>query len=251
MYIEGHLYSGDGKRWNDNVVAHLLSALEKTPEHIKLDGELYVHGWRLQQINSAIGVNRVLPTKSTTTVGFYIFDAIRETQNFSKRVLVLDYVKRDFFLESCPLEIVPTRWIKTRKEADDFYREAILRKYEGCIYRMPYSANGRFKDTGYVPKRAHWMLKRKEQFDAEFRIVGVTEGRMTDKGGKHVGRLGALICKTREGIKFNVGSGYDDKERQLLWDHPPIGKLLRVQYRVLSEDRVPLEPRSMGLRDYA
>jgi DNA ligase-1 len=95
------------------------------------------------------------------------------------------------------------------------------------------------------------MLKRKERYDAEFKIIDMLEGKVTDKGGKHVGRMGALVCKTKTGKVFHVGTGYSDAERDQMWHDSPVGKTLRVEYRCLSKDKTPLEPRSLGIRDYA
>jgi DNA ligase-1 len=249
-YIDGYFYSGDGKQWNDKVVAHLLEPLRKIKRLEWLDGEFYRHGWPLQRINSAIGVNRVETTQDTAFVQFHVFDCINSANDFIDR---LRRIKEAF--RAMPttnrIRLCKSQLVYTPSEAHAFHAKALLMGYEGTIYRMQRSVNGKHVDEGYVGGRVHWMLKRKEILDAEFKIVGMNEGRMTDKGGKHVGRLGALICVTKTGKKFQVGSGYSDEERDYLWKHPPVGKTLRVKYRVLSSDGTPLEPRSMGVRDYA
>ena len=259
MFIDGHFYSGDGKQWNDRIIGHLLEPLRKLKIKVRLDGELYVYGWSLQDINSAIGVNRVSRTPETTKVQFHVFDVIDPDHPFQLRLRTLmdTFVRYDLPWEQ--YHDIATLEIHDQEQADEYYRVCIQRKYEGAIYRLQKAARipatkppACFIDHGYVAgARPHWMLKRKERYDGEYKIVAVHEGKMTDKGGKHVGRLGALECVTKGGKHFNVGTGYSDSERQELWDNPPIGKLLRVQFRCLSEDKVPLEPRSLGIRDYA
>lgn len=251
MYIDGHFYSGDGKRWNDNVVAHLLAPL-KNRAKLSLDGEFYNHGWKLQQINKNIGVNRLEPTLLTLEISFHVFDTIIDNMSFEDRWLSVCVFFMNNSLMKKGIQAVPTLKVKNKFQADS-YNETFVNTmgFEGTIYRMPRSYNSRFIDTGYLQGRAHWMLKRKDEDDAEFEIIDVQEGRMTDKGGKHVGRLGALLCKTKKGKTFHVGSGYSDAERTKLWKKRPIGQLLRVKYKCLSADGVPLEPRSLGIRDYA
>ena len=65
-------------------------------------------------------------------------------------------------------------------------------------------------------RNTHW-LKWKPVYDYDLTVIGVEEGT-----GKHVGRMGALVCEgVDEGkyITVNVGSGYTDTERQEYWDN--------------------------------
>ena len=253
-YVNRHFYSGDKSKdlqWHDPVVSHLLEPLSHLNIKYKLDGEFYRHGWKVQQINSAIGVKNLLPKKETLEVFFYVFDTLNPRQSFQedRRVEASECVKlADYYGKG--IKFVPSRVINNQKEADDFYKGALKLGFEGVVYRMSHSKNGKYVDEGYRPGYQHWMLKRKEEKDAEFRVVGMTEGRMTEKGGKHVGRMGALTCETKKGKRFNVGGGYSDAERDEHWKNPPIGKFLRVTFRELSLEGVPQEPRALNIRDY-
>jgi len=94
--------------------------------------------------------------------------------------------------------------------------------------------------------RCWHLLKRKDWQDDEFECVGVQEGE-----GKYKGTLGALTCRV-PGLEvngmiqnyeiFSVGSGLTDTERDHYWANPPIGKLIKVKYLVLSEAGIPLNP---------
>ena len=56
---------------------------------------------------------------------------------------------------------------------------------EGVVIRNP--------EAIWTPKRHKGLLKYKPFSDAEATITGFTSGRETDKGSKHLGRIGALI----------------------------------------------------------
>src|ERR1700722_77162 len=80
------MQSRDEKLWSYAVLGHIMDELSAfLVEAQKLfgqswnpifDGELYVHGWRLGDINSAIAVKRLEPTVKTKNVEFHIFDTI-------------------------------------------------------------------------------------------------------------------------------------------------------------------------------
>lgn len=248
MFHHRRFHSGDEKTWNDNVVAHLRDKILKAfPSGARLDGEFYKHGWKTQQINGAIAVKRVAPVANTKLIEFHVFDAIRDNICFADRTReVLQIVRR---IECPQIKMVVPQLVRNKKEADAYYAKCVLAGFEGIMYRMSVTKNGKHEDTGYVSGRSWLLLKRKEMFDDEFRVVDITEGKMTDKGGKHVGRTGALVCQTKSGKIFHVGTGYSDQDRERLWKNPPIGKKLTVFYRVLSADGIPIEPRAKGIRE--
>src|SRR5262249_26953325 len=76
--------------------------------------------------------------------------------------------------------------------------------------------------------------------DTEARVIGHAPG-----AGKHKGKLGALICELPGGIKFNVGTGFSDDERER---PPAIGAVITFRYQELSEDGVPRFPSYVGER---
>jgi DNA ligase-1 len=106
---------------------------------------------------------------------------------------------------------------------------------EGLMLRQPASR--------YIAGRSTTLLKVKSFLDAEARVVGHTRGT-----GRHAGRLGALEVELPNGIRFSVGTGLSDAER----DQPPaIGALITFRYQELSNDGVPRFPSFVGVRDDA
>jgi DNA ligase-1 len=76
--------------------------------------------------------------------------------------------------------------------------------------------------------------------DAEARVIDHAPGT-----GKHKGRLGALVCELADGVTFNVGTGFSDREREA---PPAIGALITFRYQELSNDGVPRFPSYVGER---
>jgi hypothetical protein len=283
-YENDQFVTGDGVVWNNAVVAHILDPLNLELKRlgwqgVRLDGEFYKHGWSLQRINKFIGVKNHHARPETLEIGFRVFDLNMHGDFETVREPALDgvirHLRKNRKLNVRKVKTVP---IKNQAESDAFYDDSIRKRYEGTILRLARTPKGdspKFRakglsdlskrdweqiDTGYLEgKRPHWVLKRKEKFDAEFKIIAMCEGKVTDKGGKHVGRMGAVICVTKDNKQFHVGSGFSDKQRQKYWDERKdkkktiLGKMLRVKFGRLSDTGIPVEPRAFDgcIRDYA
>lgn len=102
---------------------------------------------------------------------------------------------------------------------------------EGLMLRQPGSK--------YVDGRSATLLKVKTFHDAEGRVVAHEPGK-----GKHKDRLGALVCEMPDGTRFNVGTGFQDKERE---SPPPIGAIVTYRYQELTKDGVPRFPSYVGV----
>lgn len=87
-------------------------------------------------------------------------------------------------------------------------------EYEGLVYRR---SQGLVADT-------LWRQKRKVTKD--LRVVGFEPGE-----GKHEGRLGALIGVTDGGVQISVGGGFDDSEREAIWQNRDImlGRMFEIE----------------------
>ncbi len=75
---------------------------------------------------------------------------------------------------------------------------------EGVFLRAP--------DSKWTPKRVWTSLKCKGALDAEGTVVGFTAGRKTDKGSKHLGKIGALVLDY-DGKRLEI-SGLTNEERE-------------------------------------
>jgi len=102
---------------------------------------------------------------------------------------------------------------------------------EGLMLRKPGSK--------YEAGRSFTLLKVKTFHDAEAKVIDHVAGM-----GKHKGRLGDLLVELEDGTRFNVGTGFSDKERE---DPPEVGTIITFRYQELSDGGVPRFPSYVGL----
>jgi DNA ligase 1 len=86
-------------------------------------------------------------------------------------------------------------------------------------------------DATYRAERNDDLLKVKTHEDAEARVIGHEPGR-----GKHQGRMGALLVQTPEGLRFRIGSGFTDEQRE---QPPPMGSWITYRFRGQNGSGLP------------
>jgi DNA ligase 1 len=86
-------------------------------------------------------------------------------------------------------------------------------------------------DAEYETGRSSALLKLKPLFDAEATVVAHTAGR-----GKYKGKLGALVVQTSDGVRFKLGTGLTDAQRE---NPPKIGSLVTYTYRDKTKSGKP------------
>lgn len=146
-------------------------------------------------------------------------------------------------------------------ELEELFIDITTSDGEGVIVRDPKSY--------WKPERTHSMLKVKPFEDMTVTVTGFTFGKETDRGSKHLGRMGSLRVKDDTGRIFDV-SGFTDVERELISGnftkeelynsgvesagtvclidhivprHFPIGSKITIKYRELTRDNIPKEAR--------
>ena len=115
--------------------------------------------------------------------------------------------------------------------------EALVKKgAEGVMIRAPGSP--------YDPKRSAHLLKVKQLYDDECRIIGYKKGT-----GKYANMLGAFECELvkNKNIKFTL-SGMDDSIRQNYKKTHPIGTIITFTYIGTTENGVPRHPNYLRIR---
>ena len=254
LYQAGHFQSRDELPFPPDLLDHLAKPLFEIfgPEVI-LDGELYKHGWPLQRINAAVTPVRLKPTEDTLQVEYHVFDVVDYTKPFHERC---------FKPKLQWPTIVQTFVAYEQEDADVAYAHFVSLGYEGMMYRLgdcPYTIPKQdhiplelewptFTKTRYLSdknNRCWHLLKRKDWQDDEFEIVAVNEGE-----GKNYNMTGSFSYRYKDGRDLfdkdgkrpTVGSGITDAERQHYWNVPPIKRLIKIKYLVLSSDGIPLNP---------
>lgn len=222
----------------------LIQFFEEHPD-IVLDGELYKHGKSLQQISGAARLEK--DTAGMDWLEYYIYDVMDSTKTFEERLDILHDITDELNLGFNPerewddgelkFQIVPQEtvvgWANIQKLHDKYVGEG----FEGIVIRDPskvYNFGG----------RTNAMIKVKMYKDAEFEIVGYSEGLRPEDM--------VFVCKTKEGKEFEakpMGT------RELKWEYLDrmdeiIGKMATVKYFYLSDEGCPLQPVLKCIRDY-
>lgn len=153
-------YSRNGKRID--TVYHILSALPEIAEGQTLDGELYIHGMALKDINSRIRRTQ----DGTTDLVYHIYDQIKDT-DFVDRY---EELKRMDF-SSPHINLIQT-WPYTTSTLDKDLIFARQEGYEGLMIRL----DGYGYESG---KRSRSLLKVKVREDAEWKVHDI---RLTKEG---------------------------------------------------------------------
>ena len=150
---------------------------------------------------------------------------------------------------------------QSAREAVEKSLDTVLQKGgEGVVIRNP--------DAQWTPKRVNDLLKYKPHMDREVTITGFTSGRQTQHGGRHLGKIGAVITDC-DGQRLEI-SGFTDEERlfagedSIKWaiEHPgrdmpgstqgkhfKVGDAVTIKYRELSDEGLPKEARYWRRRD--
>lgn len=103
---------------------------------------------------------------------------------------------------------------------------------EGMIVRNPCSR--------YLTKRDASVRKFKPRYDSEAIVINHGMGKV---GGRHEGRLGFLTvrwCPHPE-IRFDIGTGFTDTQRDNWLDIFPVGTVIEFEYRQLTNAGIPKE----------
>jgi DNA ligase-1 len=210
-------------------VPHINESLDRHSFHEELDGELYCHGMKFEEILS-ITSRSVNLHSNYKAIKFHIFDYIDIQPQMERTIYIEQYRGIDEAIEIAPF------WLCDNLEDIMKTYDIILNmNYEGIIVRNILAP--------YERKRSTWVMKFKPKQDDVYKIVGFQEE--VDKNGIPKGRLGALRCESGDGSTFNVGTGFSDDEREALWDIRGTlpGMSARVEYQHISSGRkVPRFP---------
>lgn len=235
------LQSRDGHLFSPLVVRHLLAWLNPFAGHYKLDGELYLHGMSLQQINSRIAVTRTEAHEESHLVEYHVFDVIADC-SMEKRVEMLQELKYAF--QDCPVKVVDTYYCTVPAEADRAFKLFKQEKYEGAIYRLKDVPYGFEEECSNQENRWWNIMKRKDWLDVDCIPIAKVEGE-----GRLRGMVGAFVLMTPWGKEFQAGSGMSDWQREYWWNSPKLPETVKVRYEMLSDGQVPLKPTIFLIED--
>lgn len=236
IYKDGHFYSR-----NDNefyVPKEFYSELLLIPElngNI-LDGELWINRKKFDKLVGLVKKD-FKTIDEFMEVKFMVFDI---------PTLNMKYIDRIKYLENILVNLkytkfVPYTILKNKNDIPNILNDIENIKGEGLILRDP--------NSFYENKRSKYMLKIKSSYTDEAIFIGYE----ISKKGKYKDLISSYklewINPNNDKINFNVGSGFNEIQRQLN-NIPKIGSLITFKYSELTKSGVPRHPIFLSIRDY-
>ena len=122
------------------------------------------------------------------------------------------------------VECIPSKIVDSLDDARACFEEYLSAGQEGIILKT--------RDMVWEDKRSKSQIKFKGEFECDLKVVEWQEGT-----GKHVGRLGALICESADGkVRVGVGTGFTDANRDAITPKI-VGKIVAVKYNARINDK--------------
>lgn len=209
----------------------------------------------------------VMSEKGEPDVYFHVFDHISggEVHSWRDRYRTaentLEAYDPDYSTGADMLEHV---LIASIAELERYENKCLTEGYEGLILRDP---NAPYKQ-GRSTVNEGYLLKLKRFQDAEAVVIGFEERmenlnaanvselgytkRSSHKAGKSGrGDLGALVCRTADGVEFNIGTGFTDADRASIWERRDqfLGLLAKYKFFPVGQKEAPRHPVFLGWRD--
>ncbi|HPC92588.1 MAG TPA: hypothetical protein P5317_11055 [Myxococcota bacterium] len=189
---------------------------------------------------------------------YYLFDKWDDERGFADRYASL--MKYD----GCErISVIPHKWAYS--ETDLLYIE---RRYlevgaEGIIVRK---IDGHYKNGRSTAKEGflgRWKRYHEEEFDvigfeermhneneATINELGYTERSSHKENKSGRGDLGAIVLRTKEGVVFKCGTGFDDELRRHIWCNQSnyIDGLVKLRFPRMGINGVPMQSVFVGFR---
>jgi ATP-dependent DNA ligase len=226
----------------------LLTAIVGTT--LYLDGELYKHGEALQTLSGVarreINTDEALDIEKNTQMMIYDCFTEGNTMTYAERQIMLASLFANQNLTT--LTMVETFDASSKSKVDELYKKFLAEGYEGAMIRI----NDAKYDFAYNDRHSKSLLKMKETFDAEFKIIGWETG----SRGKAANAL-MIVCETTTNVKFNCTPALPLDEREKLasemttmmgdktfFETTYLNKMVIVYFDEKSKDGVPQRART-------
>lgn len=217
---------------------------------IPFDGEIYVHGWSRERIDSALR-RTVNYNPEVVNLEYHVFDLKLPIPQEKRLYLLNEIFKKieEYQLSTgflfTKLKLVPT-YKATPENWMEYADHFLTLGYEGAILRKP------SYDTYYEGRTVKQMLKYKPTEIDEYVIIDTLEA--ISKEGKPKGMIGSFTVKSHDGVDlFNVGAGkLSHQERIELWEKRLllIGKvLITKQGKIKTSTGVPTCAVAVEIKD--
>lgn len=183
----------------------------------ELDGELWTKRADFENIQNI--VMDKTPSRNWKLITYNIFEVPNAKGNFLKRL-----EKAKNWIENKKikhLRIIEQIKIKNKEHLNSFLNEIIKNKAEGVIVKNP--------NESYHTGRSSHILKVKKAKDMEGEIIGINISKKT-------GILKSLKLRLKNGVTFNLGTGFTKKQRK---KPAKIGEIVTFKYYGFTKNDKP------------
>lgn len=227
-----------------SIAEQAKTLLKLYDQSIMLDGELYIHGFQMNEIASIVRTQKK-KHKEADSLEYHIFDVVmvdkmrRTTVPYVERAKILAQLANVALKNNLDkLRFIFYEKANNKEEIHSIYQKTMQQGYEGVIIRN--------LDSPYLESFRSADLQKYKQFaTAEFEIVGVTKS----VGGTEDGA--AIIEVKANGGTFTVRMQGSIASRRELYKKKDqlIGKMLTVKYQP-GMNGMPRFPVGVTIRDY-
>jgi ATP-dependent DNA ligase len=218
---------------------HIVKAIEDTGvTDAVFDGEAYNNAYKSKFQELSHLIRQSEPIQECDIVQYHIYDTV-SANFFIDRSAWLKAWYEDVSLGT-PLRLVETKNVADHDELMAAFEHYRRQGYEGCMVR---NWSGVYAE--HPTHRSDDLQKVKQFDDAEWKVIGVNEGR-----GKLQGH-GIFVCVTESGKTFEAKMIGSLTNLKTYYENPEsvIGKLLTVQYQGLTDDGLPRFPVAVRFRE--
>ena len=195
-----------------------------------LDGELWLGRGQFDALSGAVRKDLAVDAQ-WQKITYHIFELPNATGTFETRAKRIVEIVKNANLPH--LKAVAQFRVKDEAELNLRLKQMVKNGGEGLMLHRA--------DAEYITGRNAALIKLKPLFDAEATVISHSAGK-----GKYKGKLGALVVETPDGIRFKLGTGLTDAQRE----YPPkIGSLVTYTYKDKTKNGKPKFARFLRVRD--
>ena len=205
-----------------------------------LDGELWIARNTFNELSGI--VRKKTPVDAEwRKVSYQIFDLPQHSAIFDRRLQIL----RTLFSQTSHHEnLIYPEWLVLIKQFKVDSHSALMNALDRVVSQGGEGLMLHLGRSYYHGRRDDELLKLKQYFDAEANVIEHYPGQ-----GKYQGLLGSMLVESigldNKRVKFRIGTGFSDKERQ---NPPPVGKLITYKYFGYTQSGLPKFPSFLRIR---
>ena len=236
-YLVSEKFDGVRAIWDGNTFhtragneIHAPAWFTKDLPATPLDGELWLGRGQFDALSGAVRKD-VPMDEEWKNISYMVFELPDAPCTFETRAKRIVEIVNKTNLQH--LKAVAQFRVKDETELNKRLKLVVKNGGEGLMLHRA--------DAGYITGRNAALIKLKLQYDAEATVVAHTAGR-----GKYKGKLGALVVETPEGMRFKLGTGFSDTQRE---NPPKIGSLVTYTYKDKTKNGKPKFASFLRVRD--